>query len=614
VILYIDTETHLIGPGNIAPRPVCVQVAVDDSAVEILPLWESRAPEQLCALFRMTDVVVGHNVAYDFLCLIRHMEHSVLEHTIWELYDTSRVADTMVRQKLRDIASGAMKIWRKKGYSLARLAERYGDTKNADDPWRLRYGELEGILPQDWPDAALKYARHDVEATRAVYLAQGDPVADEENQTRAAWWLHIVSDAGIWTAPDRIRALEDQEAAAYAEDLAYLQAEGLVRTNGQRDTKAARARMLDCGVDRQTAKGAVSLDLEACQQSGDPALLAYARLGSRKTLLKRISDLWLGVNTPINPRYDSLVETGRTSCIRGKTVPEGGATNSAQLQNMPRSLGVRECFRPRAGEVVISCDYSGMELCTWAQICLWLLGHSDLAVALNNGIDPHLDLGAQLLRITYDEAVQRRGDQDVADARQAAKAANFGFPGGLGAGGFRAYAASQWGLVLSEGEAYSLKTTWTARWREAPHYFRWVDRGHRWAGVEKKMTTVTQYPSRRIRGGCTYTVACNTQFQGLAADAAKAAGYALAKACELGDLRTWKVWNFVHDEFLLRGPAHDADRAARVVQSIMETEAARWIPDVPPKAEPVVSGVWSKAAKQVFDARGRLIPWRPSES
>jgi DNA polymerase I-like protein with 3'-5' exonuclease and polymerase domains len=338
-------------------------------------------------------------------------------------------------------------------------------------------------------------------------------------------------------------------------------------------------------------------------------LLAYARYGSRQTLLKRIKDLWNGVDTPINLRFDSLVSTGRTSCIRGKTVAEGGATNGFQAQNVPRALGMRECFRPAPGEVIIAIDYSGMELCTWAQVCLWVLGKSDLAEALNNGLDPHLALGAEIIGLNYHDALTRKKEPEVKDARQTAKSANFGFMGGLGPSGFRAYSASTWGLVFSEARAVEIKQHWLTRWSEAEKYFAWI-RAHKWVsrGDEKQRTTIKHLRSERIRGGCTYTEASNSYFQGLAADAAKAAGYALVRECELRDLRRWRVWNFVHDEVLIRGPEDDVDRALPLAQGVMEREAQLWVPDVRIRTEATVSRVWSKNAELIRGADGRIIP------
>src|SRR5690606_32482748 len=117
---------------------------------------------------------------------------------------------------------------------------------------------------------------------------------------------------------------------------------------------------------------------------------------------------------PIHSYFEVLRETGRTS------------SSNPNLQNLPRVDGVRECYVPRPGNVYISCDYDKAELHTLAQLCMDYFGESKLAEALNNGIDPHLQMAANILGIPYEEAKDRlkAKDKEVKDTRQMAKAAN----------------------------------------------------------------------------------------------------------------------------------------------------------------------------------------------
>lgn len=127
-----------------------------------------------------------------------------------------------------------------------------------------------------------------------------------------------------------------------------------------------------------------------------------------------------------------LLETGRTSY--------GGV-----IQLLPRAPGrknelgeyvpsLRECFVARPGKVLVSVDYEGGELVTWAQACLYAVGHSDLATALNTGVKPHNALSATMLGMSYEEYQQRykAKDQLCVDTRTAAKWGGFGYQGGMG--------------------------------------------------------------------------------------------------------------------------------------------------------------------------------------
>ena len=110
-------------------------------------------------------------------------------------------------------------------------------------------------------------------------------------------------------------------------------------------------------------------------------------------------------------------------------------------------------------------------------------------------------------------------------------------------------------------------------------------------------------PTGRVRGRVGFTQARNTPFQGLAADGAKLALWALI-------VSGYRVVAFIHDEFVIELP-EDADHAAeaRKVEEIVVREMGRVTGGVPVSCEYALARRWSKAAKAIFDADGRLIPW-----
>ena len=130
---------------------------------------------------------------------------------------------------------------------------------------------------------------------------------------------------------------------------------------------------------------------------------------------------------PITLRPNVLLDTGR-------------ASYGDVIQQLPRNGGIRECFVARPGKVLVSCDYGGLELATHAQNCLYTVGFSKLAEALNAGVKVHDALAATFLGVSYKEfAASLKGERgkEIAElyknVRQAVKPANFGFPGGMGA-------------------------------------------------------------------------------------------------------------------------------------------------------------------------------------
>jgi hypothetical protein len=131
-------------------------------------------------------------------------------------------------------------------------------------------------------------------------------------------------------------------------------------------------------------------------------------------------------NIPWTLSPNVLLETGRTSY-------------NGVIQLLPRKGGVRECLVARPRKVLCSVDYEAGELVTHAQNTTWIVGFSRLAEALNNQVKVHNAFAATVLGMAYDlyQDVFVNGEpgqkKTMKDVRQAAKPANFGFPGRMGA-------------------------------------------------------------------------------------------------------------------------------------------------------------------------------------
>jgi len=195
------------------------------------------------------------------------------------------------------------------------------------------------------------------------------------------------------------------------------------------------------------------------------------------------------------------------------------------------------------------------------------------------------------------------------DMRQLAKAANFGYPGGLGAQSFRAYAWAGYGVDLTVAQAEQLKQRWMGVTPEAAPYFAAIH--HRMHQLSNTIT-VHQVHSGRRRGRCTFTQACNTLFQGLAADGAKEALYWVVREMLLdrgSELYGSRVAAFIHDELLGEHPEENAGPAAQRMSAVMRECMELWTPSVPQVVKPTLMRRWDKKAKPVFDDTGTLVPW-----
>ncbi len=646
-----DCESHLIKPGLLTPRMVCLSTATRDAAGGMLSGLFNREPAT--SHFRhwlLSDdvTIIGHNIPYD-LGLLAHADPSLLP-LIFAKYDKGLILDTATRMQLIDVAEGELKFvydedtgeFLRSSYTLAdlsyRLNKRY--VKKTIDTWRLRYALLDGIPTHAWPEDARKYAIDDAEVTLEVFEAQEaliqkakwtsyDPItkrrflANEVEQHKAAWALHLMSVFGIRTDAAAVADLKASLEHDYAQFMEKLRPSGLFNIEPARalrsgprkglvipekvskSMKAIYARVAACFTARGediplTEKKRISTDRKTLNATGDPELKLLADAGATAKLLQTyVPVLEGGIRWPICCRYNSLMETGRTSC------------SAPNLQNPPRKGGVRECFIPRRGHAFAFTDYDTLELRALAQVCLDLFGKSQMAEALRRGEDLHLSLAAEMLGIDAGEAKRRfdAGDPEIKEARQQAKVANFGFPGGMGAAGFRTYAEG-FGLIISEERATELRNLWFRRWPEMKDYFDFIGR------LTERSDQLTQLRSNRVRGGATFCAAANSFFQGLAADGAKEALWRVAYECyvdETSPLFGCRPSLFLHDEIGMEVPLGDPVRASAAADRLAEVmiEAMRkWIPDVPITAKPVMVRRWFKGA-EAARVNGVLVPSKP---
>lgn len=149
-VIAFDTETICFSAADMAPTVVCVSYSNGDVSGlvhhnDALP-W-LRALFEYALANRVT--LVGHNVAYDFACIVHTWPE--LTDLVWALYDNELVADTIVRQKLSDLARGRYRGFRTEDgffvslrYDLASVAQRHLGKKRdkGEDTWRKRYEEL----------------------------------------------------------------------------------------------------------------------------------------------------------------------------------------------------------------------------------------------------------------------------------------------------------------------------------------------------------------------------------------------------------------------------------------------------------------------------------------
>ncbi len=330
-------------------------------------------------------------------------------------------------------------------------------------------------------------------------------------------------------------------------------------------------------VRKKTASGAPSTDEEVLQDLAADFPLP-ARILEHRSLAKLKGTYTDKLPLMVNP------VTGRVHTNYAQAVAVTGrlASNEPNLQNIPirtaEGRKVREAFVAPPGHVIVSADYSQIELRIMAHIS----GDPGLLKAFAEGQDVHRATASEVFGVPLAEVSPEQ--------RRYAKVINFGLIYGMGAFGL----ASSLGIDQKSARDY------------IERYF------DRFAGVRRYMDAtrasaaergwVETYFGRRIhlpeiRGGngprrsAAERQAINAPMQGTAADLIKLAMIAVQSAID-HEQRASRMVMQVHDELVLEVPQSELDWAREAIPRLMAGVAEL---AVPLRAEVGVGANWDQA-------------------
>ena len=299
------------------------------------------------------------------------------------------------------------------------------------------------------------------------------------------------------------------------------------------------------------------------------ALLDYRQLVKLKnTYLDTLPTLVRSDTQRIHTTFrQAVTATGRLS------------SSEPNLQNIPirtdEGRRIREAFVPEPGNVLISADYS--------QIELRLLAHYARDEALLEAFRSHADVH----RRTASEVFGIPETEVTDTQRRQAKSVNFGLMYGMSA--FRL--SNEIGVPQSE--ARLLISKYFQQYSGVRDYF---DSAVENAQAEKQARTLFG----RVRllpqiASSTFTIrqqnerlAINTPIQGSAADILKIAMNRLDKA--LREFPTTRMLLTVHDELIFECPKDKSETIAKIVKTEMESAAELAVPLV---VDVGVGGSWA---------------------
>lgn len=273
--------------------------------------------------------------------------------------------------------------------------------------------------------------------------------------------------------------------------------------------------------------------------------------------MKYIND----VTGRMHPNFFALsTDTGRFSC------------NSPNCQNMPRKtndpIGVRNFIKAPEGHLIVSCDYSQIELRVGAHYCQDKI----MMDTYSSGGDIHAATTSVIFNIPYDQAVDKHAE-NYKERRTIAKNVNFGTFYGLFPRGLQKTLKFKAGVEKTVEECDEIIRNLKAGY---PGLVTWQEETK--AEAMRKMYSETRLGRRRflpnIRsddwGKKSFAERCsmNTPIQGTAADILKLSLGRILKG--LPDRPWLKPILQIHDELTFVIPEDRLDEAVAFIKGCME--------------------------------------------
>ena len=328
---------------------------------------------------------------------------------------------------------------------------------------------------------------------------------------------------------------------------------------------------------KKTPKGQPSTNEDTLQRLSEEyelprIILKYRTLAKLKSTY---TDSLIKIENPKTERIHTSYQQAVTSTGRlSSTEPN--------LQNIPIKTAegrrIREAFIPENGNVLISADYSQIEL----RIMAHLSEDKNLTHAFNNDIDVHSSTASEVFGVSIDDVTK--------DQRRSAKAINFGLMYGMSAFGLTRQ------LGIARGEAQEYLDAYFARYTGVRDY---MDNIKAQAKEDKFVETIMGRrlylneinAANGLRRQAAERAAINAPLQGSAADIIKKAMLDIDMLIN-EEIRDVKMIMQVHDELVFECPKEAADEVMKEIKLRMENTVNLKIPLI---AEAEIGDNWNEA-------------------
>ena len=577
-VFAIDTETDSLD--TVTANLVGISLSTQEESGCYIPINHEYdgCPKQMdlktvikvlgTAIEKNKQKAVGQNLKFDIPILARHGINLDDFH-----------ADTMLMS-----------------YVLNSTATRHGMDKLAEfylNYTTVKYKEITGTASKQINfsavqiDIASNYAAEDADITLRLFNKLNGLLKDKPTQLKLLKEIeyplvHVLSNIEMNGAKVDKNKLADysEELSKKIEDLskqAFKIAGEEFNLDSPKQLLVVLYEKLKLPILKKTPKGQPSTNEETLQRLAEEyeipkVILQYRTLAKLKSTY---TDSLIRIENPSTKRIHTSFQQAVTSTGRlSSTEPN--------LQNIPIKTAegrrIREAFVPEKGNVLISADYSQIEL----RIMAHLSKDKNLTHAFNNNLDVHSATAAEVFSVSLDNVTQEH--------RRSAKAINFGLMYGMSAFGLTRQ------LDIPRAEAQKYLDTYFERYTGVKDYMENIK-----AKAKEDMFVETIMGRRLylneinaangLRRQAAERAAINAPLQGSAADIIKKAmidinGFLNKEMPEV------KMIMQVHDELIFETPKNISEEVLLLMKNMME-DAVKL--DIPLIAEAAIGINWNEA-------------------
>ena len=577
-VFAIDTETDSLN--TVSANLVGISLSVKEGEGCYIPLKHEYegCPTQIdlelavsiigSSIEKNKHKAVGQNLKFDIPILARH----------GIALDTFH-ADTMLMS-----------------YVLNSTATRHGMDKLAEfylNYTTVKYKEVTGTASKQINFSAVEievasnYAAEDADITLRLFNKLEDLLKDKPTQLKLLNdieypLVHVLSKIeqnGAKIDKDKLA----EHSKELSEKIADLSAQAFVISGEEFNLDSPKQLLeilyekLKLPILKKTPKGQPSTNEETLQRLSEEyelpgIILQYRTLAKLKSTY---TDSLIKIENPLTKRIHTSYQQAVTSTGRlSSTEPN--------LQNIPirtaEGRRIREAFVPEKGNVLISADYSQIEL----RIMAHLSKDKNLTHAFNNNLDIHSATAAEVFGVNLEDVTQ--------DQRRSAKAINFGLMYGMSAFGLTRQ------LDIPRAEAQKYLDTYFERYTGVKDYI-----ANTKAQAKEDMFVETIMGRRLylneinagngLRRQAAERAAINAPLQGSAADIIKKAMIDIQDFLEK-EMPNVKVIMQVHDELIFEAPKENAEEVLSKMKAMMEKAVKL---DIPLIADAAIGTNWNEA-------------------